>query len=251
MRDESLFNALIELADDHSILCHRLGEWCGHAPILEEDLALTNMALDLIGTARGLYARAAEIEGRGRSEDDLAYLRNERQFRNLILVERPNGDFAHTMIRQLFFAAFMEPYWQAALESRDETVRGIAGKAVKEMSYHIRHAGEWVIRLGDGTEESATRAKAAMEALHIYVDELFHSSPAAAAAAGIGMLPDRRGLRAAWNGITAPILARAGLELPQAANPQTGGRAGLHTEDLGHILCEMQYLQRAYPGATW
>ncbi len=251
MKDENLFNALIELADDHSILCHRLGEWCGHAPILEEDLALTNMALDLIGTARNLYTYAAEIEGRGRSEDDLAYLRNERQFRNLLMVERPNGDFAHTMLRQLFFAAFMEPYWQAALESRDETLRGITGKAVKEMGYHIRHAGEWVIRLGDGTEESAKRMQAAMEALHIYVDELFHSSPAAEAAALAGLLPERGALRTAWLENITPILAEARLELPEAPNPQIGGRAGLHGEDLGHILCEMQYLQRSHPGATW
>ncbi len=251
MQDENFFNALIELADDHSILCHRLGEWCGHAPILEEDLALTNMALDLIGTARSLYTRAAEIEGEGHSEDDLAYLRNERQFRNLLMVERPNGDFAHTMLRQLFFAAFMEPYWQAALESGDETVRGIAGKAVKEMGYHIRHAGEWVIRLGDGTEESAARMREAMEALHIYVGELFRNSPAAEASAKAGLLPDRGALRDAWHEITAPILAEARLELPEAANPQGGGRAGLHTEDLGHILAEMQYLQRSHPGASW
>ena len=152
-----LFDALLELADDHLVLGHRVSEWCGHAPMLEEDLAMPNMALDMIGTARSLYEYAGQVEGKGRGEDDLAYLRSERDYRNLLLVERPNGDFAHTMLRQLYFAAFMHPYWTAALSSEDETIQGIAGKAVKEMAYHIRHAGEWVIRLGDGTEESARR----------------------------------------------------------------------------------------------
>ena len=148
---------VLRLADDHLILGHRVSEWCGHAPMLEEDLAMPNMALDLIGQARSLYQYAAELEGKGRTEDDLAYMRRERDYTNCLMVERPNGDFAHTMLRQLYFAAYMEAYWTQCLASTDETIRAIAAKAIKEVAYHIRHAGEWVIRLGDGTEESARR----------------------------------------------------------------------------------------------
>jgi hypothetical protein len=159
-RDE-LFAALLQLADDHLILGHRVGEWTGHAPMLEEDLALTNLALDLLGQARAIYAYAAQVEGEGRDEDKLAFLRLELEYRNLLLVERPNGDFAHTILRQFYFAAFMKPWWDwAAVNSADETLKGIAGKAAKEMAYHVRHCGEWVIRLGDGTDESAARMRA-------------------------------------------------------------------------------------------
>ncbi|MDJ0857804.1 MAG: phenylacetate-CoA oxygenase subunit PaaC [Dinoroseobacter sp.] len=242
--------ALIELADDHLILGHRLSEWCGHAPMLEEDLALPNMALDLIGTARTLYDHAATLEGTGRSEDDLAFLRVEREYRNLLLVERPNGDFAQTMLRQLYFAAFMAPFWHAAQDSSDEVVRGVAGKASKEMAYHIRHAGEWVIRLGDGTEESAERMAEAVAELHRFTDELFESSPEAEVAEAAGVLPSRDRIRAAWDATIAEVFSQAALEVPEVY-PQTGGRAGLHGECLGHLLAEMQYLQRAYPGATW
>ena len=150
-----LFAALIELADDQLILGHRLSEWSGRAPILEEDLALSNLALDLIGGSRNIYTYAGLVEGKGRDEDDLAYMRLEREYLNCLLVERGNDDFAQTMLRQLYFAALMQPYWQAALASNDETIRGIAGKAVKEMAYHVRHSAEWVIRLGDGTAQSA------------------------------------------------------------------------------------------------
>jgi len=240
----SLFEAVLALADDHLVLGHRVSEWCGHAPMLEEDLAMPNMALDLIGTARALYEYAGQVEGAGRSEDDLAYLRGEREYRNCLLTERPNEDFAHTMLRQLYFAAFMEPYWQAALESSDEVIRGIAGKAVKEMAYHIRHAGEWVIRLGDGTEESAARMKEAVANLHIYTGELFEPSDAPG-------LPDRAALRTTWDATIADIFAEAGLDVPEVAFPQTGGRTGLHGEGLGHLLAEMQSVYRAHPGATW
>ena len=247
----AVFEALLELADDHLILGHRLSEWCGHAPMLEKDLAMPNMGLDLIGTARTLYDQAGKLEGKGRSEDDLAYLRGEREYRNCLLVERPNADFAHTMLRQLYFAAFMRPYWLAALHSADETVRGVAGKAEKEMAYHIRHAGEWVIRLGDGTEESATRMRDAVEALHIYVDELFDSSDAAQEAEAAGILPVRADMRAAWDRTVADVFAAALLEQPSAAYAQRGGRQGIHNETLGHLLAEMQVVHRAYPGARW
>lgn len=243
----ALNDAILELADDHLVLGHRVSEWCGRAPMLEEDLAMPNMALDMIGTARTLYEYAAELEGKGQSEDDMAYLRGEREYRNCLLVERPNGDFAHTMLRQLFFAAFMEPYWQAALSSDDEVVRGVAGKAVKEMAYHIRHAGEWVIRLGDGTEESARRMQDAVVALAIYVDELFEEG----AAEGVSALPDRAAIRPAWTETVSYIFAEAGLELPETKFPQTGGRSGNHGESLGHLLAEMQSVYRAHPGASW
>ena len=245
----ALLDAVLELADDHLILGHRLSEWCGHAPMLEEDLALPNMALDLIGTARSLYDYAATLEGKGRCEDDLAFLRVERQYRNLLLCERPNGDFAQTMLRQLYFAAFMEPYWQAALDSSDEVIRGVAGKAVKEMAYHVRHAGEWVIRLGDGTEESAAKMRAAVAELHRFTGELFEESDASAALETV--LPRRAEMRGAWDRVIGMVFSEALLEMPEVRFPQTGGRHGLHGEHLGHLLAEMQYLQRAYPGATW
>ncbi|MHA6264380.1 1,2-phenylacetyl-CoA epoxidase subunit PaaC [Arenibacterium sp. CAU 1754] len=243
----ALFDALLELADDHLVLGHRVSEWCGHAPMLEEDLAMPNMALDLIGTARTLYEYAGKVQGKGQSEDDLAYLRGEREYRNILLVERPNEDFAHTMLRQLYFAAFMEPYWQAALNSRDAVIAGVAGKAVKEMAYHIRHAGEWVIRLGDGTEESARRMADAVETLGIYVDELFEEG----SAAGVDALPERAAIKPQWETTITDIFDQAGLTYEPSSFPQTGGRTGKHGEGLGHMLAEMQSVYRAHPGATW
>ena len=243
----ALFDAVLELADDHLVLGHRLSEWCGHAPMLEEDLALPNMALDLIGTARTLYDYAAKLEGQGRSEDDMAYLRGEREYRNLLLCERPNEDFAHTVLRQLYFAAFMKPYWEAALGSSDQVIAGVAGKAVKEMAYHIRHAGEWVIRLGDGTEESARRMKDAVDALHIYVGELFEEG----AAEDVAELPSRAAVEPAWEATIDEIFGHALLSRPVVQYPQTGGRTGRHGEGLGHMLAEMQSVYRQHPGATW
>lgn len=240
----ALFRALIELADDHLVLGHRLSEWCGHAPMLEEDLALSNFALDLIGTARSLYAYAAEVEGKGRSEDDLAYLRSEREYLNCLLVERPNGDFAHTMLREFYFAAFMEPFWQAALSSDDKVIAGIAGKAVKEMAYHLRHAAEWIIRLGDGTEESNARMRDAIYDLHPYWQEMF-------APAECDKLPDRATLRPVWSSTVNAVFEQAGLEWPEPVYGQVGGRIGEHSEVLGRMLSDMQYLQRVHPGATW
>ncbi len=239
------FAAVLALADDHLVLGHRLSEWCGHAPMLEEDLALPNMALDLIGTARALYQHAGAIEGRGRDEDALAYLRDERGYRNLLLCERPNGDFAHTMLRQLYFAAFMAAYWRVAQSSADPVIAGIAGKAVKEVAYHVRHAGEWVIRLGDGTDESARRMASAVGALHRYTDEMFEDEPQDPD------LPDRGALRDAWAATVRPIFDQAMLDWPETVFAQTGGRAGLHTEALGPMLAEMQSVHRAHPGAVW
>ena len=248
---DHLVTFLLRLADDHLILGHRLSEWCGHAPMLEEDLAMPNIALDLIGQARALYQYAGEVEGKGRSEDDLAYLRLERHYVNCLMVERPNGDFAHTMLRQLYFAAFMHPFWEKAASSSDVTLAGIAAKAVKEVSYHIRHCGEWVIRLGDGTPESAARMATAVEALAPYVDELFETDEVSDAVAAAGIAPSPASLRPAFDATIGSIFADAFLETAEAAWPQTGGRQGRHGEAMGFLLAELQYMQRIYPGATW
>ncbi len=247
----ALFDYLLRLADDHLILGHRLSEWCGHAPMLEEDLAMPNMGLDMIGQARALYAYAAEVEGKGRTEDDLAFLRAEREYRNLLLVERPNGDFAQTMLRQLYFTAFMRPFWEATLTSTDAPLAGIAGKAVKEVTYHIRHSGEWIIRLGDGTQDSARRMQDAVGELAPYTAELFEADAVTDAMAAAGIAPDPASLRPAWDATIAEVFREALLNQPDTAYPYSGGRKGLHGECLGHLLAEMQYLQRAHPGATW
>lgn len=247
----TLVTFLLRLADDHLILGHRLSEWCGHAPMLEEDLAMPNMALDLIGQARALYAYAAELEGKGRSEDDFAYLRREREYLNCLMVERPNGDFAHTMLRQLYFAAFMQPMWRGMMRSNDETLAAIAAKAVKEVAYHIRHAGEWVIRLGDGTEESAARMRDAVATLAPYLDELFETDAVSDEIAQAGIAPDPATLRAEFDRTIGGIFAEAGLEIAKPAYAQTGGRTGRHGEAMGFLLTELQYMQRTFPGAVW
>lgn len=248
---DQLLTFVLRMADDNLVLGHRLSEWCGHAPMLEEDLAMPNMALDLIGQARSLYQYAAEIEGNGRTEDDFAYLRREREYLNCLLVERPNGDFAHTMLRQFWFAAYLHPLWDAMQRSSDETLAGIAGKAVKEVAYHIRHAGEWVVRLGDGTEESAARMKAAVEALAPYMDELFQTDGLTETIAEAGIAPDPAALRPAFDRVVLPVFAEAGLDMPEAQWPQSGGRQGRHGEHMGYLLAELQHMQRTYPGASW
>ncbi|MEM6743753.1 MAG: 1,2-phenylacetyl-CoA epoxidase subunit PaaC [Pseudomonadota bacterium] len=241
----------LRAGDDALVLGHRLSEWCGRAPMLEEDLALPNMALDLIGQSRALYAYAGALEGEGRDEDAFAYLREEREFRNVRLVERPNGDFAHTMLRQLLFAAYAEPLWRAAERSDDPTVAGLAAKAVKEMAYHVRHSAEWVIRLGDGTEESAARMSAAVEALAPFAEELFETDPLSARLSEAGLAPDPAGLRPAWQAAISTVFDEARLDWPEVRHPATGGRAGLHGEELGHLLAQLQYVARAHPGAKW
>ncbi|MEM1039621.1 MAG: 1,2-phenylacetyl-CoA epoxidase subunit PaaC [Pseudomonadota bacterium] len=247
-----LFSAVLALADDHLILGHRVSQWCGHAPMLEEDLSMPNMALDMIGQARNLYAYAGTLEGAGRDEDALAYLRLDRDYTNLLLVERPNGDFAHTMLRQFYFAAFMEPFWGwMAQNSVDDTLRAIAAKAQKEASYHLRHSSEWVIRLGDGTDESAWRMRAAVEALHIYTDEMFAMNTGYQTCLANGVMPDLETVRATWQASVDSVFGQAFLTVPEVEFPQRGGRDGLHTEDFGHLLADLQYMQRAYPGLQW
>jgi len=247
----ALVTQLIRLADDHLILGHRLSEWCGHAPMLEEDLAMPNIALDLIGQARALYSYAGELENEGRDEDAIAYDRLEREYTNLLLCERPNGDFAHTMLRQLLFSVFMEKLWQAALDSTDKTIAAIAGKAARESEYHVRHSAEWVIRLGDGTEESARRTTSALEQLTPYVNEFFEVDPVTTNNATQGLLPDPASLETSWQSDVGTILARAKVTLGDYKQGQTGGRSGKHTESLGYLLGELQFLQRNYPNLQW
>ncbi len=250
-RDEALFELLLRLGDDHLILGHRISEWCGHAPMLEEDLSMPNMGLDLIGQARNLYTYAGEVEGKGRDEDALAYLRLEHDYKNLLLVEQPNGDFAHTMLRQFYFACFMQPFWRQTQTSTDPTIAGIAGKAVKEIAYHVRHCGEWIIRLGDGTEESHRRMSAAVEALHPYTDELFAKDETVDVMVAAGVIPDPELLRGEWDRQVAQVFAAAKLKVPETYWPQSGGRAGRHSEEMGYILADLQFMQRTYPGMTW
>jgi ring-1,2-phenylacetyl-CoA epoxidase subunit PaaC len=244
-----LLHAVLARADDALVHAHRLSEWCGHAPMLEEDLALANVALDLIGQARGLYQYAAELEGAGHDEDDLAYRRDAPQFRNALIFELPRGDFADTIARLFLASAVMLPWWRAAMGSADARLAAIAAKAEKEVTYHLRHSGEWLIRLGDGTAESHRRAAAALAGLWPYTGEFFAPEDAALVAAGV--LPDPAPLRAAWQATLAPVLAAATLDRPRDGWMQSGGRRGVHTEHLGPMLAVMQHLQRAYPGATW
>lgn len=251
MPADPLFTFVLRLADDHLVMGHRISEWCGHAPMLEEDLALPNIALDLIGQCRALYTYAGEIEGAGRTEDQLAYLRTDRDYTNCLLVERPNQDFGHTMLKVLYFSAFMEPFWQEMAASTDATLAGIAGKAVKETAYHLRHSAEWVIRLGDGTEESTRRMADAVSALHPYTAEMFETDNVTKAMTAKGIAPDPAKLRPPWETAIAQVLDQAMLEVPNVQWPRSGGRKGLHGEELGPMLAEMQSLQRQMPGLTW
>jgi ring-1,2-phenylacetyl-CoA epoxidase subunit PaaC len=247
----TLFAYVLSLADDALVLGHRLSEWSGRGPTLEEDIALSNLALDLIGQARLCYAYAGEIEGRGRDEDALAYLRDEHAYRNLLLLEQPNGDFAMTMTRHLLYAAFLDPYFKALSASADNRLAEIGAKAAKEMAYHLRHAAEWVIRLGDGTEESHARMAAALDEVWMYTGEMFEMDAGESALSAQGIAVDRSSIRPTWEATLARVLAEATLARPTDRWMQRGGRAGQHSEHLGRLLAEMQVLHRAHPGASW
>ncbi|MCK1651303.1 phenylacetate-CoA oxygenase subunit PaaC [Bradyrhizobium sp. 149] len=238
-------------ADDALILGHRLSEWCGHAPMLEEDMALSNIALDLIGQARELYTYAAKVEGKDNDEDRFAYLRDVRQYRNLLLVEQPNGDFAQTMVRQLFYSAFADLYWRAMMTSRDATLAAIAAKSEKESAYHLRHASEWIIRLGDGTDESRARAQGAIDHLWAFTGEMFAVDEGERALIHADIAIDPGSLRGRWLTTLSAVIREATLDLPQTDWMQQGGRSGRHSEHLGHLLAELQSMQRTFPGQTW
>jgi ring-1,2-phenylacetyl-CoA epoxidase subunit PaaC len=249
--DTPLLRFLLCRADDALILGHRLSEWCGHAPMMEEDVALANMGLDLLGQARSLYSYAAQVEAAGHDEDDFAYLRDVRQYGNLLLLEQPNGDFARTILRQFLYAAFIDRYWRAAMTSTDATLSAIAAKAEKESAYHLRHSAEWVIRLGDGTAESHGRAQDAVDTLWPFTGEMFETDEGENALIATAAIPDPAALREGWEAAISDILARATLTRPSGKWMQSGGRHGRHSEHLGHLLAELQYMQRAFPGARW
>jgi ring-1,2-phenylacetyl-CoA epoxidase subunit PaaC len=238
-------------ADDALILGHRLSEWCGHAPMMEEDMALANMGLDLLGQARELYSYAAKVEDNGNDEDTFAYLRDVRQYRNLLLLEQPNGDFARTMVRQFFYATFADLYWRAMMQSSDTTLAAIAAKSEKESAYHVRHSSEWIVRLGDGTEESHRRAQTAIDDLWAYTGEMFDVDESERALIESGVAIDPATLRSQWMKTVSDVVAEATLVLPTGDWMQQGGRIGRHSEHLGHLLSELQSMQRTFPGAAW
>ena len=248
---DPLFEYLLRLGDNDLILGHRLSEWCGHGPVLEEDIAISNIALDLIGQASLWLDLAAEVECGGRSSDELAYKRDVLDWRNTILVEQPNGDFAVTMTRQFLFDCHHHALLTALLESTNTDVAAVAEKALKEVTYHRRHSGEWLIRLGDGTEESHGRAQTALDNLWVFTHELFEADGVdhAVVAAGTGVDPAY--LKATWDAMVNPVLAEAALQRPADGWSIRGGRQGVHSEHLGYILAEMQFLPRAYPDAVW
>ncbi len=240
---------VLGLADDALVSAQRMGWWISRAPELEEDLALANIGLDQLGQARTLLAYAGAVEDAGRTEDDLAYLRDDRDFRNVWLVERAQTDFGVTMARLLVFSAWQSELYAALTSSTDATLAGVAAKAVKEVAYHLDHARLWTLRLGDGTDESHLRMQAAVDAEWPFVDELFSPVDADLVASGIAVDPVT--LRAAVLTRIEAVLAEATLTVPQVAPARGGGRVGLHTEELGYLLAEMQHLHRSHPGATW
>lgn len=249
--NEAHVEYVLRIADSSLILGQRLAEWCGHGPVIEEDIALTNVALDLIGQARLLLTHAGALEGKGRDEDALAFLRVESEYRNYAIVELPNGDFGRTILRNFLVAAFQRPLWQALQASADAQLAAIAAKSLKETRYHLQHASDWVVRLGDGTEESHARMQQALDLLWPYTAEFFSPSPTDDAIAAAGYGPAWSSLEAHWEGAVRPVLDVATLAVPARTPFRTFGKFGTHTEHLGHLLTEMQYLQRTYPGGRW
>lgn len=245
------FAYVLRHADDNLVLAQRLGEWVSNGPELEEDIALANTAIDHLGVARVLLTHAGALEGEGRDEDTLAMTRTEREFTNVLLVEQPNGDFAMSMARALFFDAYQLELWTHLIASADSTLSAIAAKAHKEARYHFRHSSGWVVRLGDGTDESHRRMQAALDGLWRFVGELFVADDVdeAMVAAGIGVDPAT--LREAWLARVTAVIDEATLEVPEESIVRTGGRTGFHSEHLGHLVSEMQWMQRTYPGLEW
>jgi ring-1,2-phenylacetyl-CoA epoxidase subunit PaaC len=243
-----LVRYVLSLGDDALVLAQRLSEWATKAPTIEEDVALLNIALDLLGQARSLLAYAGELEGEGRDEDDLAFLREERDFLNCQLVELPNGDFAVTIVRQLLFSSYQYELYRALSSCADPTLSAIAAKAVKEVAYHREHASTWVVRLGDGTDESHHRTGTALETVWPFVGELFEPLDATSTGANF---PDPASLWTPWQRHVESVLAEATLRVPETTFSPTGGRQGLHSESFGYLLAELQHLHRSHPGVTW
>jgi ring-1,2-phenylacetyl-CoA epoxidase subunit PaaC len=247
----SLFEYILRIGDDSLILGHRMSEWCGHGPILEEDIAMTNISLDLIGQATTLLAYAGQVEGKGRNEDALAFLRFDRDYHNLLLVEQPNGDFGMTMMRQFLFDAFRKPYYERLQFSTNKQLAAIAEKSLKETKYHLKHSSEWVIRLGDGTDESHSRIQDSLNTLWRYTSELFYSDEVDVEMQKAGVAPNMSEVFGDWKKTVDAVLDEATLQIPTNNWKQEGGRKGMHSEHFGYILTELQYMQRAYPNMEW
>jgi ring-1,2-phenylacetyl-CoA epoxidase subunit PaaC len=248
---EALFEYTLRRADDTLILGHRISEWCGHGPILEEDIALTNLALDLIGQATEFYQYAAKVEDKGRNEDDLAFLRIEREYKNVLLVEQTNGDFGKTIARSFFFDHFQLLLFERLQQSKDEQLAAIAEKSLKEVKYHVRHNSEWIIRLGDGTEESHNRVQESITDLARFRNELFYQDEVDKLLIEKGIAVDTASFRKEYDENIQRVLDQATLSLPEKNWQLDGGRKGVHSEHLGYLLAELQYMQRTYPGMEW
>lgn len=249
--DIFLNNYILHLADNSLILGQRNSEWCGHGPVLEQDIAITNISLDLIGQARNFYQYAATLIGNGETEDSLAYLRKEREFKNCLLVEQPNADWAQTILRQFFFSQYQYLLFQQLQNSNDKQLAAIAEKSLKEVTYHLRWSSEWVIRLGDGTEESHKRMSKAIDELWRYTGEIFEVTSYELRVASEGIAVDVSKLKETWLNKVKEVFNEATLSIPEKVFMQTGGKNGKHTEHLGYILTELQYMQRAYPNCEW
>lgn len=250
LEQQHLIDYSLHLADNALVLAQRNAEWCGHGPVLEQDIAITNISLDLIGQARNFYQYAAQLRADGSTEDSLAYLRTEREFKNCLLAEQPNGDWAQTLLRQFFFSAYQSLLYQQLQNHPDEQLAAIAAKSLKEVIYHLRWSSEWVIRLGDGTEESHNRLQQALDLLWMYTGELsepadYETTVLQAGSVNISNLKEK------WTQKVKEVLEEATLTMPGQTYMQKGGKQGIHTEHLGYILTELQYLQRTYPGAEW
>ena len=248
---EAKFEYLLRLGDSSLIIGHRLSEWCGHGPILEEDIALINIALDFVGNATSLLTYAGQVEGRGRDEDALAFMRGEREYRNLLITEQPNGDYANTIARQFLFDTYMFFLYEELKSSKDETIAAISVKTHKEITYHLRHTSEWMLRLGDGTAESHERLQNGLNDLWMFTSEMFEMDEVDAILIKEGIVPDLSKVKASWEKKVNEVIAEATLQIPTTTFKQKGSKEGKHSEHLGFLLAEMQYVHRAYPGAKW
>lgn len=251
-QQDAIFEYCLRLGDTSLILGQRISEWCGHAPYLEEDIAMSNIALDLIGQARIIYTYAGQVEGKGRDEDTLAFHRDARQFRNLLLAEQPNGDFACTIGRQYLLSLFNFHLYSQLTKSKDDTIAAFAAKSIKEVAYHVRHSADWLLRLGDGTDESHRRMQDAIDDLWYFTADLFDADQVDDMLLKAGIAADLSQVEKAWRQDAEKIFSEAGITAPNIATPmRKGSRSGNHTEHLGYILAEMQFLPRAYPDAKW
>jgi len=248
---KSLLTYCLRLADTSHILGQRLAEWCGHGPVLEEDIAMTNISLDHIGQARAFYTYAGELEANGKSEDDYAYLRDARDYYNLLIAEQPNGDFGKTMLRQFFISTFQYYLYTELCHSSNKTIAALAEKSLKEVTYHVRHSQDWIIRLGDGTSESKQRLMDALDDLWLYTEDMFDIDEVDNQLLKAGIGADIKKIKSLWDSKVAEVLSLATLDIPQNSFMIKGSREGKHSEHLGYILAEMQVLQRMYPGVTW